>query len=198
MADDEQPKTEPLWLRILGWLDRSPTDPRETLLAVSKKWLPFCAGLIVVLTFGWTWIIYGHVVEAGEHHGIRQVTIAVVNETAKAAALIVLYAVSITYTLDIVGGIIVVTARYLTEKFIVPMRERMKAEARAEGLAEGLAEGRAEGIAEGVTEGVAEANRKWENWNQNRIEAEKKGVPFDEPPPSSHSERPTNGREANP
>ena len=182
MADDEQSKTAPLWLRILIWLDRSPTDPRETLLTVSKKWLPFCAGLIVVLTFGWTWIIYGHIVEAGEHHGIRQVTIAVVNETAKAAALIALYAVSITYTLDIVGGIIVVTARYLTDKFITPMRERMKAEARAEG----------------VTEGVAEANRKWETWNRNRIEAEKKGVPFDEPPPSSHSETPTNEREANP
>lgn len=174
MPSEEQPKSESWWIRLLVWLDRSPTDPRETLLAVSKKWLPFCAGLIVVLTFGWTWIIYGHIVESGEHHGIRQVTIAVVNETAKAAALIALYAVSITYTLDIVGGIIVVTARYLTDKFITPMRERIRAEGRAE------------------------ANSKWETWNRNRIEAEKKGVPFDEPPPSSHSETPTNGRNANP
>lgn len=175
---DEQRKSEPLWLKILGWLDRSPADPRETLLAVSKKWLPFCGALIAVLTFGWTWIIYGEVIAAGEYHGVRDIAIAVVNETAKAAALIVLYAVSVTYTLDIAGGIVVVTARYLTDKFITPMRERMKAEARAEG--------------------VAEANRKWETWNRNRIEAEKKGTPFDDPPPSSHSETPANGGEVNP
>ena len=181
MSDDEQPKAEPFWLRILGWLSRDP-EPRETLLAVSKKWLPFCGALISVLTFGWTWIIYGDVVAVGEYHGTRDIAIAVVNETAKAAALILLYAVSITYTLDITGGITVVTAKYLTEKLIVPMRERMKAEARAEGLAEGR----------------TEANRKWETWNLNRIEAEKKGIPFDEPPPSSYSETPTNGWEANP
>lgn len=52
--------------------------------------------------------------------------------------------------------------------------------------------------AEARTEGRTEANRKWETWNLNRIEAEKKGIPFDEPPPSSHSETPTNGWEANP
>ena len=185
MADDEQPKPEPLWLRTRGWLSRTP-EPRETLLAVSKKWLPFCGALVAVFTFVWTWIIYGEVVAASEYHGARDIAIAVVNETAKAAALILLYAVSITYTLDIVGGIIVVTAKYLTEKFIVPMRERMKAEARAEGRAEGLAEGR------------AEANREWPDRYRSKMEADEKGIPFNQPPPSFQSETPVNGREANP
>ncbi len=165
----EQTKSEPLWLRLLIWLTRPSAEPRETLLAVSKKWLPFCAGMIVVLTFGWTWITYGHIVEAGEHHGLRQVTVAVVNETGKAAALIVLYTVSITYTLDIVGGILMVTARYLTEKFIEPLRDQYR------------------------KEGREEANRKWSDWNNRRMKAEDEGIPFDEPPPASPNWRNDNG-----
>ena len=156
-------------MRLLLWLGRPPSDPRETLLAVSRKWLPFCGALIAVLTFGWTWIIYGEVVAAGEYHGARETAIAVVNEAGKAAALIVLYAVSITYILDIAGGAIMVTARYLTDKFVEPLREQLR------------------------EEGETRANRKWETWNRNRIEAERKGIPFDEPPPSSHPETPTNG-----
>ena len=124
------------------------------------------------MTFGWTWIIYGQVVEPGEYHGVRDIAVAVVNETAKAAALIVLYAVSITYALDILGGIIMVTARYLTDKFVEPLRDRLREEGRAEGREEGRAE-------------IMNMVRKWEDWNNRRIEARDKDIPFDEPPPSS-------------
>ena len=176
MADDEKAKTEPLWMRLLLWLSRSQREPRETLLTVSRKWLPFCGALIAVLTFGWTWIIHGEVVAAGEHHGVRDIIIAVVNETAKAAALIALYAVSITYVLDIAGGIIMVTARYLTDKFVEPLRERLREEGRAEGRAE-----------------IMDMVRKWEDWNKRRMKAEDEGIPFDEPPPASSNGRNDNG-----
>lgn len=66
-----------------------------------------------------------------------------------------------------------VTAKYLTEKLIVPMRERMKAEAREEGR--------------------AEANHEWVDWYRSKAEADDKGLPFDEPPPA-----PLNSREVNP
>ena len=36
-------------------------------------------------------------------------------------------------------------------------------------------------------EGRAETQAKWEEWNKRRMEAEAKGVPFDEPPPSSQA-----------
>ena len=39
--------------------------------------------------------------------------------------------------------------------------------------------------AEGEARGAAKNQRKWEFWNQRRLEAEAKGQPFDEPPPSS-------------
>ena len=66
-----------------------------------------------------------------------------------------------------------VTARYLTDKFLKPRIEKRRAEAHAEGLAEGLAEGR------------AEERREWTDWNRRRLEAEANGAPFDEPPPAS-------------
>ena len=39
--------------------------------------------------------------------------------------------------------------------------------------------------AEGEVRGAARNQRKWESWNQRRLETEAKGQPFDEPPPSS-------------
>ena len=56
--------------------------------------------------------------------------------------------------------------------------------ARAEGRAEGIAEGRAEGIAEGKAEGKAEAQQQWREWYQRQAEAQEKGHPFTEPPPT--------------
>ncbi len=38
--------------------------------------------------------------------------------------------------------------------------------------------------AEGRTEGRAEMQTQWEAWNVRRLEAESKGLPFTEPPPS--------------
>ena len=38
-------------------------------------------------------------------------------------------------------------------------------------------------------EGVAERDQEWRTWNANRIAAEERGEPFDEPPPSSDDAR---------
>ena len=169
MADDEQTKTEPLWKRLFLRLMRQPSGDRETIAAVSRKWLPFCTGLITILTFGWTWIIYNEIVAGGERHGYVQVTIAVVKEASPAATLILLYSLSITYALDIVGGMIMVTARYLGNKFVTPLIEQYRKEGREEGR----------------EEGEARANRKWTDWNDRRMKAEAEGIHFDDPPPSS-------------
>ena len=45
-------------------------------------------------------------------------------------------------------------------------------------------EGKKEGRAEGVALGREEANAAWDAWNRRRVEAEAKGEPFTEPPPS--------------
>ena len=55
------------------------------------------------------------------------------------------------------------------------------ARATAAGKAEGLEQGRAEGMAEGRTQ----AYQAIAAWNARRLEAEAKGLPFDEPPPGN-------------
>jgi predicted transposase YdaD len=62
-----------------------------------------------------------------------------------------------------------VTARYLTNKFVKPVIEKHEARGRVEGRVEGQVEER----------------RKWIEWNTRRLEAEKSGQHFDEPPPAS-------------
>ncbi len=41
---------------------------------------------------------------------------------------------------------------------------------------------------EGRAQGIAESHRAWTAWNARRMEAEARGEPFDEPPPSLDSD----------
>ena len=70
---------------------------------------------------------------------------------------------------------VMVTAMWIRQKFLEPLKEKQ----RAEGHAEGRAEGRAEGHAEGRAELIAQINE----WEERRRDAETRGETFDEPPP---------------
>ena len=72
-------------------------------------------------------------------------------------------------------GVRVIAEAYLKKRF---------RDGKAEGIAEGIAEGRAEGIAEGMAEGEQVAHEAWTVWNEKRLDAEARGEPFDEPPPT--------------
>ena len=48
------------------------------------------------------------------------------------------------------------------------------------------AEGKAEGMAEGEVRGANKTHAKWSSWNARRIEHERRGEPFDEPPPAPY------------
>lgn len=56
--------------------------------------------------------------------------------------------------------------------------------------AEGIAEGRAIGRTIGIAEGRAEAQRQWREWYQRQAEAQEKGQPFTEPPPTLNGDTP--------
>lgn len=49
-----------------------------------------------------------------------------------------------------------------------------------------IQKGEERGIAIGEKRGFAAANARWEGWWQRRQEAEQRGEPFDEPPPSAN------------
>ena len=55
---------------------------------------------------------------------------------------------------------------------------------RNERLAKARAGGFAEGFAEGRARGRSEMRAAWTAWNNRRLQAEKRGERFDEPPPS--------------
>ena len=92
-----------------------------------------------------------------------------------------------------------VTARYLTNKWVKPLQEKFRQEGRKEGLeegieigvergvelgrAEGREQGRVEGREQGIELGVTSERQYWLDRERRRLEAEAQGIPFDEPYP---------------
>ncbi len=180
--NDGQSEREPFWIRLLLRALRPPAaDDREPIWAVSRKWLPFFIGLISVMTFGWVWVVSGIVIETGEYVGATETAVAIVDRASSATPLIVLIGVCVTYWLDILGGLIVVTARYLSSKFVTPLVERYRSEGKEEGKEEGIEEGR------------SEMHSAWLVWYRKSEEAKAKALPFDEPPPELPTDPGKNG-----
>ena len=85
-------------------------------------------------------------------------------------------------------GVDIMFRRY--NEWRVEHAERL-VKAEAAGRAEGLEQGRAEGITEGRAAGIAEAYQAIAAWNARRLDAEAKGLPFDEPPPGNGTAPPS-------
>ena len=157
-------------------------------LTVAKKLGAQCVIIMMAYTFGWTALIAHHEVTTGSHPSLKSAAIATAERVGQVDTLIVIYSIATTVALDFLGGTLMVTARYLGNKFVQPLIERHKAEGRVEGIAvgrvEGRVEGREEGMSEGIATGEAAERRRWTEWNSRRVEAERAGVPFDEPPPA--------------
>ena len=81
-----------------------------------------------------------------------------------------------------IESVVVVSAAftYIIIEGLRMLAERYEKRRYQEGRADGLTEGRAEGL----TKGRAETFAEWQSWNDRRMSAERKGEPFDEPPPS--------------
>ena len=139
---------------------------RESVWSVGRNWLPWCLGLIFALTIAWTWFVARVIGHRGEHENVAEIAIVVDGETASAVPLIVVYAMFLLTSLDLVGGGVMVTYRYLERKILKPQQDKFRAEA--------LAKGRAEG--------TEQMQRAWEDWNHRREEAEANGETFAESP----------------
>ena len=77
---------------------------------------------------------------------------------------VVMISMIVNRPLTIAGGVIVITFEAAKARWITPVIQKHEARGKAEG--------------------IAEANAQWEDWWRRRQEAEAKGLPFDEPPPS--------------
>ena len=84
--------------------------------------------------------------------------------------------------LHTIGGRAAVGTLAVTEALDIMLGTR-------DAINEWLRKRREQAHAEGVEEGVAKRDREWQAWNADRIAAEERGEPFDEPPPGSDDAR---------
>ena len=156
-------------------MNRNPNDDPLNPLAVARKLLPACLAVIFALTIGWTWVAYRYESTRGDHADGFDVGMAVMGRVSPSALLIVIVAILAVTVGDLIGGFIVVTARYLGNKFVKPLIEKRREEGRVEGR--------------------AEERLLWSEWNRRREEAEANGFPFSEPPPDRAQDNGANGAE---
>ena len=142
-------------------------------LSISKELWPWCLWVICLLTVAWTALIVFGEVSSRKHAGILETSISVGSNTADAVPLIIVYSIlGVMIGNFILGGGIMVMAR-ATRDYLYDKIERRREKLREEGREQGREEGRGGFAAE-----VAD-------WNRRRLEAEKRGEAFDEPPPSA-------------
>ena len=138
-------------------------------LSISRELLPWAVWAICLLTIIWTGLTAWGEVSSRRHADVLDTSLAVGSNAADSVPLIIVYSIlGVMVGNFISGGGIMIMARatrdYLYGK-IERQRERLREEGREEGR-EALA-------------------AELEAWNRRRLEAERRGEPFDEPPPSA-------------
>ena len=113
--------------------------------------------------------------------------LAVVREFGAIGVGTAMLAMLLTRPVNMMGEAAMTLYQAMVNRFVTPVIERHKAEGRAEGLeqgrAQGVEQGRAQGVEQGLAQGKTQAHGAWLAWNQRRVEAERRGVDFDESPP---------------
>ena len=140
---------------------------RESVWNVAARWVPWCLALIFLLTIGWTAFVARTPAAHGDYASNSLLAVDTAEKSGPAAPLILLLAVCLVSLADSMEGIIVVTKRYLDSKLVEPIRRQLRED--------------------GLEEGREQERQRWEDWNSRRLEAEARGVPFDEPTPNSDS-----------
>ena len=133
-------------------------------LSISRELLPWSVWVICLLTVIWTVLTAWGEVSSRRHADILDTSLAVGSNAADSVPLIIIYSIlGVMVGNFILGGGIMIMAR-ATKDYLYDKIERQREKLREEGR---------EALAAEV-----------EAWNQRRLEAERRGEPFDEPPPS--------------
>ena len=166
--------------------ERPPEQDREPIWSVAKGWLPWYLLLTFTLLFIWSAFVIGVESAYGDYLAWPLLIQAIVIAISGGVIGIVIFCLAVVTAADAGGGFLVVTYRYLNNKFVEPIRRQLRQEGieqgREEGREEGLEQGREEGIAQG-REQVQELKMRTMEWYARQQQALAKGEPFDEPPP---------------
>ena len=146
-------------------------------LSISRELLPWAVWAICLLTIIWTGLTAWGEVSSRRHADVLDTSLTVGSNAADSVPLIIVYSIlGVMVGNFISGGGIMIMAR-ATRDYLYGKIERQRERLREEGREQGLEEGREEG-----REALA---AELEAWNRRRLEAERRGEPFDEPPPSA-------------
>ena len=162
---------------------RPPERERESVWSVAKGWLPWYLLLCFTLLFIWTAFVARVEIAYGDHPVRDLLIVAIVIKVSGGIIAIVIFSLAVITAADTGGGALVVTYRYLNNKFVEPIRRQLRQEGLAQGREEGLEEGIQVGREEGVATGAQQANARSMEWYARQQEALAQGEPFDEPPP---------------
>ena len=138
---------------------RDDLESQLSLISVSKRWWHVCVILLCVQTLGWmVFIWWGAKDEVGSY---RELVEAMVYGTSRAVPLFIVLSITVPLVAEFIGGLIVVLAQYLIRKFEKRGEER------------------------GIEVGEERERAAWMIWYKKMKDAEARGEPFDEPPPST-------------
>ena len=132
---------------------------RESFWSIPSGWRVAYVFTFAIKMVAYTVLVTRHEIASGKHSSTIEVVIAVAERDS---AVTPGFVASTAILMEGVGYIMI-TYNYLYNKFVKSVIESHKAE------------------------GKAEMNRRWAEWNNRRLEAESKGIPFDESPPSDDS-----------
>ena len=181
---------------------RPPERERESIWSVAKGWLPWYLLLVFLLTFIWAAFVAWVESTYGSYPARALLVAAIVIKFSGGIVGIAISSLAAVTIADTGGGALVVTYRYLNNKFVEPLRRQLRQEGREQGREEGIEagiqvgreEGREEGLEAGIQvgreEGLEQGREQVQTLKMRTLEwyvrqqaALAKGEPFDEPPP---------------
>ncbi len=142
-------------------IDEGRDNEIVTFIGIPRKWVNPALKIYSFIFLGYAiWLIY-----LKFNSGSQMLSDRLSAIFTHLAGFSVVEGLTIVATIQLVDLIM-----YLTNKFKTKVKKQVN-EAKAEGKEEGKAEGR------------EEIQKAWVAWNTRRIDAETKGIPFDEQPP---------------
>ena len=189
---------------------RPPERERESIWSVAKGWLPWYLLLVFLLTFIWAVFVAWVESTYGSYPARALLVKASVIKFSGGILGIAISSLAVITAADTGGGALVVTYRYLNNKFVEPLRRQLRQEGLEQGIEQGREEGREEGLEAGIQvgreegreegleagiqvgreEGLEQGREQVQTlkmrtleWYARQQAALAKGEPFDEPPP---------------
>ncbi|MDE0300986.1 MAG: hypothetical protein OXN17_20320 [Candidatus Poribacteria bacterium] len=144
-------------------------NKRISVLSFARDFVLVDFIFFLIVVIGYAVIVGGHEIAAGRENPVETL-IAIVGHISNYIPV----AIVLTLMFEIGGSLTMLLWRLYKRQIDAQIEQ-----ARTEGIASGEAKGEARGEARGI----AEAFQLWTAWNNRRLEAEGKNLPFNEPPP---------------